>query len=186
MILGLFETLIDVADLDRARRFYGETLGLEFGLLDEVRRAGFYWIGSRGDAMLGIWEEPADQIQPQHFAFRAGIEDILTDAVPYLKERGLPPRNFFDDGTERPMVFGWMPALAINFRDPDGHSLEFIAMLPDEPCPELGVVSWEEWQRLHRREAVGDAWMPRDGAASSSPPSERERGADPVTEENAR
>ena len=46
------------------------------------------------------------------------------------------------------MVFGWMPALAIYFDDPDGHSLEFIAMLPDPPRPEVGVVSWDEWQGL--------------------------------------
>ena len=98
--------------------------------------------------MLGLWEKPADQIRPQHFAFRASIEDVLTRAVPYLKERNLPSRNFLNDGTERPMVFGWMPALAIYFRDPDGHSLEFIAMLPDEPRPEVSVVSWDEWQRL--------------------------------------
>src|SRR5215218_899878 len=148
MILGLFETHIDVADLDRARRFYGDTLGLELGLLDEARRAAFFWAGSRGEAMLGLWEKPADRIRPQHFAFRAGIEDILTHAVPYLNERGLPSHNFLADGTERPMVFGWMPALAVYFRDPDGHSLEFIAMLPGEPCPEVGIVSWSEWQRL--------------------------------------
>ena len=64
MILGLFETHIDVADLDRARRFYGETLGLELGLLDEARRVAFYWIGSRREAMLGLWEKPADRIRP--------------------------------------------------------------------------------------------------------------------------
>src|SRR5215217_7286471 len=153
MILGLFETHLDVADLDRARRFYGETLGLEVGLLDEARRVAFYWIGLRGEAMLGLWERPADEIRPQHFAFRAGIEDVLVRAVPYLRERGLPSHNFLDDGIERPMVFGWMPALAIYFDDPDGHSLEFIAMLPDEPRPELHVLSWDEWQRLRRTEA---------------------------------
>jgi len=153
MIIGLFETHINVTDLDRACRFYGETLGLELGLLDQERRVAFYWVGPRGEAMLGLWEKPAVQIQPQHFAFRASIDDVLTRAIPYLKERDLPSHNFLDDGTERPMVFGWMPALAIYFDDPDGHSLEFIAMLPDDPRPEVNVVSWDEWQRLHRREA---------------------------------
>jgi catechol 2,3-dioxygenase-like lactoylglutathione lyase family enzyme len=151
MIAGLFETHIDVADLERAMRFYGETLGLELGLREEARRVAFYWVGGRGEAMLGLWEKPADQISPQHYAFRATVEDLLTRAVPYLKERDLQPRNFLNDGTDRPMVFGWMPALAIYFRDPDGHSLEFIAMLPDEPRPELAVVSWEEWQRRDER-----------------------------------
>jgi lactoylglutathione lyase len=147
LILGLFETHIDVADLERACRFYGETLGLELGLLDQERRVAFYWVGRRGEAMLGLWEQPADRIRPQHFAFRASIEDVQTRAVPYLQERDLPAHNFLDDGTERPMVFGWMPALAIYFHDPDGHSLEFIAMLPEAPRPEVNVVSWEAWQQ---------------------------------------
>lgn len=146
MIDGLFETHIDVASLERSMRFYGETLGLELGSLDAQRRVAFYWVGGRGEAMLGLWENPTDQIRPQHFAFRVSIEDILNRAVPYLKERDLSPRNFLDDGTERPMVFSWMPALAIYFDDPDGHSLEFIAMLPDPPRPEVNVVSWDEWR----------------------------------------
>ena len=169
MILGLFETHIDVANLDRARRFYGETLGLQLGVLDQERRVAFYWVGPRGESMLGLWEKPAAQIRPQHFAFRASIEDVLTRAVPYLEERGLQPSNFLHDGTERPMVFGWMPALAIYFRDPDGHSLEFIAMLPDEPHPEVNVVSWDAWQRLYRREASGHSSMRPPGAGSALP-----------------
>jgi hypothetical protein len=50
------------------------------------------------------------------------------------------------------MIFGWMPAIAIYFQDPDGHSLEFIAMLPDDPNPEVGVVSWQAWQELNQSE----------------------------------
>jgi lactoylglutathione lyase len=186
MILGLFETHIDVADLDRARCFYGETLGLEFGLLDQERRVAFYWVGARGESMLGLWEKSAGQIRPQHFAFRATVEDVLTRAVPYLKQRALDPHNFLDDGTDRPMVFGWMPALAIYFRDPDGHSLEFIAMLPDVPRPEVGVVSWEEWLRLQDREESADSstrWVGQDPA---SLPSNREHDAVPAAEDVAR
>jgi len=43
------------------------------------------------------------------------------------------------------MVFAWMPAVAIYFNDPDGHSLEFIAPLEEKAKPELGVVSYDEW-----------------------------------------
>ena len=186
MILGLFETHIDVADLERAMRFYGETLGLELGWLEQERRVAFYWVGPRGESMLGLWEKPADQVRPQHFAFRASIEDVLTGAVPYLKARDLPSHNFLDDGTERPMVFGWMPALAIYFDDPDGHSLEFIAMLPDRPRPEVGVVSWEDWQKSSPREATGDASTRRSGAAPASPPSDRDPAARSAPEEGAR
>jgi lactoylglutathione lyase len=39
-----------------------------------------------------------------------------------------------------------MPAIAIYFDDPDGNVLEFIAVLPGEAKPELGIVSYKEWQ----------------------------------------
>ncbi|HEY2895416.1 MAG TPA: hypothetical protein VGJ16_14425, partial [Pirellulales bacterium] len=80
---------------------------------------------------------------------QASLEDVRDRAVPWLRERGLRPYNFLDDATERPMVFAWMPAIAIYFDDPDGHSLELIAMLEGTPRPELGVISWEEWQRIN-------------------------------------
>jgi len=46
------------------------------------------------------------------------------------------------------MVFAWMPAVAIYFEDPDGHELEFIAVLDGEPRPELGVISYHDWEKL--------------------------------------
>ncbi|MGH7177567.1 MAG: VOC family protein [Tepidisphaeraceae bacterium] len=139
-----------VCDLERSIAFYRDVLGLELGRREEERRIAFFWMGGRGEAMLGLWEKPREQVLPQHFAFRVTIDDVLNNSVAWLKRRGLECRNFLDDGTQRPMVFAWMPAISIYFRDPDGHSLEFIAMLPGEPRPELGVVSWEQWQRIVR------------------------------------
>ncbi|MCA9965486.1 MAG: VOC family protein [Anaerolineales bacterium] len=147
MINGLFETHINVTDLERSMAFYGEVLGLELGLLQEERRIAFYWLGGRGEAMLGLWERP-ELVQRQHFAFRSTVDDIRERVVPFLKGKGLAVHNFLEDDTERPLVFGWMPAIAIYFTDPDGHSLEFIAMLPDEPRPEVGQVTWDVWQQL--------------------------------------
>jgi len=57
-------------------------------------------------------------------------------------------RNFLNDKTNSPMVFSWMPAIAIYFNDPDGHSLEFIGILDAKARPELGVVSYEDWLKL--------------------------------------
>jgi lactoylglutathione lyase len=37
----------------------------------------------------------------------------------------------------------------VYFLDPDGHQLEFLAMLDAPPHPELGIVSWSDWVR-HR------------------------------------
>ncbi|MGB1285179.1 MAG: VOC family protein [Aggregatilineales bacterium] len=145
MIDGLFETHLRVSNLEASMRFYGETLALPFAHIDEKRRAAFYWIGGHNQAMLGLWEHPKEQIFRQHFAFRVSL-DNLHQSVDWLKDRDLQPRNFFNDGTEHPMVFAWMPALAIYFTDPDGHSLEFIAPLSGTPQPEMGIVSWEDWQ----------------------------------------
>ena len=55
MIQGLFETHINVANLERSMQFYGEVLGLPFAMIDEKRRIAFYWMGGRGEAMLGLW-----------------------------------------------------------------------------------------------------------------------------------
>jgi lactoylglutathione lyase len=38
-----------------------------------------------------------------------------------------------------------MPAAAVYFRDPDGHRLEYLAMLAEKPRPDRGIVSWSPW-----------------------------------------
>lgn len=48
-------------------------------------------------------------------------------------------------------VFAWMPAVSIYFEDPDGHSLEFISMLPDQPEPNNGIVEWNAWEKSQGR-----------------------------------
>ena len=50
-----------------------------------------------------------------------------------------------DSRQTKPVVIGWMPAASVYFHDPDGHLLEYIAMLPDDPRPDVGVVTWREW-----------------------------------------
>lgn len=149
-ITGLFETHINVLDLERSRRFYDDVLGLELGIFQDARRLAIYWLGARGEAMLGLWKKPKDQILSQHFAFRTTVQHMRTIRA-YLTGCGLAYRNFLEDGTDALHVFGWMPAVSVYFDDPDGHSLEFISMLPDEPQPELGVISWERWESLYHR-----------------------------------
>jgi lactoylglutathione lyase len=146
MINGLYETHLFVKDLERSAEFYKSTLGLEQAHYEPERRVIFFWIGRQKEAMLGIWEKSENEIDKRHFAFRCSVEDVLSRSTSYLQERGLKPYNFLKDGTERPMVFAWMPAISIYFNDPDGHVLEFIAILEGEGKPELGVVSYEEWE----------------------------------------
>jgi catechol 2,3-dioxygenase-like lactoylglutathione lyase family enzyme len=145
MIKGLYETHLFVENLETSIDFYKNTLGLEQCYFEKERRTAFFWIGKPKEAMLGLWEKPKEEIDKRHFAFRCDAEDILRKSVTFLKERNLKPYNFLNDGIERPMVFAWMPAVAIYFNDPDGHSLEFIAILDGKPRPELGVISFDEW-----------------------------------------
>jgi hypothetical protein len=42
-------------------------------------------------------------------------------------------------------VIGWMPAATLYFRDPDGHLLEYLTMLDEEPRPDLRIVPWSDW-----------------------------------------
>lgn len=150
MIKGLFETHLFVEDLERSINFYQAKMGLELCYLDKGRNAAFLWIGKPREYMLGLWQKPKQEIDKRHFAFRCSVEDVIGGAVAFLKERGLNPYNFLKDGKEKPMVFAWMPAVAIYFTDPDGHYLEFIGILEGVPKPELGIISYEEWQTLNQ------------------------------------
>ncbi|WP_294302895.1 VOC family protein [uncultured Chryseobacterium sp.] len=149
MIKGLYETHIQLSDLEKAVAFYIEILGLELAHRDETRPIVFLWIGNNKTSMLGLWEQK-ENLQTRHFAFTAEKDDILNFSSEFLKSKNLKPYNFLKDGSEKPMVFAWMPAVAIYFNDPDGNQLEFISVLQGEGRPELGVVSYEEWQEKNQ------------------------------------
>lgn len=150
MIKGLYETHIFVESLERSVNFYTNVLGLIKSHDDDDRRIAFLWIGKPQEYMLGLWEKPKEEIDIRHFAFRCEASFILNEAVAFLQERNLQPYNFLKDGTTQPMVFAWMPAIAIYFNDPDGHVLEFIAILEGKAKPELGVISYQEW--MHNKD----------------------------------
>ena len=148
VIKGLYETHLFVEKLERSIEFYGEVLGLKQCHFEAKRRAAFFWMGKDKQSMLGLWEKPKEEVHVRHFAFESDPEWILHESVDYLKARNLACRNFLNDGTERPMVLAWMPAIAIYFDDPDGHVLEFIGILEGEGKPEHGIVSHERWVEL--------------------------------------
>lgn len=145
MIKGLYETHIYVENLERSIDFYKNVLGLEQCHYDENRRISFFWVGKPKEAMLGLWEKPIEEIDKRHFAFRCEEDFILNKASDFLINEGLNPYNFLKDSSTKPMVFAWMPALAIYFNDPDGHYLEFISIIEGDAQPELGVISYDEW-----------------------------------------
>jgi lactoylglutathione lyase len=145
MIKGLYETHLEVSDLAASIDFYQDILGLELASVEENRRIAFFWIGQPKEFMLGLWEKAGDQLAKRHFAFRCEVDDVVGRAVDWLTHKGLQPYNFLKTNDLQPMVFAWMPAIAIYFNDPDGNVLEFIAILPGEGKPGLGVISYSEW-----------------------------------------
>jgi len=146
-IQELFEAHLTVVSLDRAMKFYGGALGLELAIAFPERRVAFYWLGGRGTSMLGLWETGSGPQRMQlHTAFAVKLTDLLV-AIDKLKSINIIPRDFERRPTDEPVVLAWMPAAALYFDDPDGHQLEFIAMLPDQPRPELGILRWSDWKK---------------------------------------
>ena len=146
-IQDLFESHLTVADLQRSMTFYGETLGLKLAEVFKERRVAFYWIGGRGNSMLGLWEVGSGpQRLSLHIAFRVDLKDLL-EAPARLRVAGVVPRDFQDEPTAEPVVLAWMPAASLYFYDPDGNQLELQSMLPDAPQPELVDIGWSHWQQ---------------------------------------
>ena len=146
-VRALFEGHLFVADLERSMAFFDDVLGLELAHRVPERRVAFYWIGGRGEAMLGLWEVGAAPHRLSvHLALKTNLDDVLR-APALLKKGGVTPRDFSGQPADEPVVLAWMPAASVYFHDPDGNLLEFLAMLPDPPEPNLGVVGWSRWLR---------------------------------------
>jgi lactoylglutathione lyase len=141
----LFESHLTVSDLQRSVSFYRDQVGLTVALEVPERNAAFFWVGEAGDSLLGLWSlGSAPLALTLHVAFEVTINDLL-DAPKRLEAQGITPLSFFGAETSEPSVIGWMLAAALYFRDPDGHQLEYLAMLEEDPKLDLGIVSWSAW-----------------------------------------
>ena len=100
-VLGLFETHLTVSDLERSIAFYGGTLGLELAHRDIARKVAFYWMGGRGETMLGLWEVGASpQRMSLHIAFKVDLSDLL-DAPRRLQAANITPLDFWGKSIRR-------------------------------------------------------------------------------------
>jgi lactoylglutathione lyase len=143
--LGLFETHLTTTDLDRSIAFYRDVVGLPLALVLKERGAAFFWVGEPGEAMLGLWSLGSAPLGLSlHIALKASLEDVLA-ACDGLRSHGVTPLSFFGSETSEPSVIGWMPAAAVYFRDPDGHLVEYLAMLEEPPRARSGILPWSEW-----------------------------------------
>jgi lactoylglutathione lyase len=144
-VSGLFEAHLTVSDLDRSAAFYRDVVGLPLALEAPAIGAAFFWLGAPGEAMLGLWTlGSAPMGLSLHVAFKTSLENVLS-ASERLRSSGVTPLSFHGTETTEPTVIGWMPAAAVYFRDPDGHLLEYLAMLDSPPDPEGRIGSWSQW-----------------------------------------
>jgi lactoylglutathione lyase len=147
-VRDLFEVHLTVTDLERAIAFYRDAVGLRLAHVESARQVAFFWIGQPGNAMLGLWSGGAGPERlTSHTAFSVSLADLLA-APGALRAAGITPLDFAGQPTTQPIVFAWMPAASVFFRDPDGHLLEYIAMLPQEPRPDFGIMPWRMWEQM--------------------------------------
>jgi catechol 2,3-dioxygenase-like lactoylglutathione lyase family enzyme len=117
-VTGLSELVLEVSDLDAARRFYRDLLGFEETLYGEGREDR-YWYLIGDTARLGLWTPQTGLAGGRggahvHFAFHLADEEI--DALlERLRARGVE--------VEGPIQLG--PGRAIYVTDPDGNVVEF-------------------------------------------------------------
>jgi catechol-2,3-dioxygenase len=117
-VSGISELVLEVSDLDAARRFYRDLLGFEETLYGEGRDDRlWYLIGS--SARLGLWTPQVGLAGGRggahvHFAFQLP-RDALDPLLERLRAAGVEVEGPIQLGADR----------AIYVTDPDGNVVEF-------------------------------------------------------------
>jgi catechol 2,3-dioxygenase-like lactoylglutathione lyase family enzyme len=117
-VSGISELVLEVSDLEAARRFYRDVLGFEETLYGEGAE-GRYWYLVGDTARLGLWTEQVGLAGGRggthvHYAFH--VEDPEVDRIKTrIEETGAE--------VEGPIQLG--PGRAIYITDPDGNVVEF-------------------------------------------------------------
>jgi lactoylglutathione lyase len=149
--MHLYEAHLPVSDTEAARRFYVEIVGLQFAHRDPTRDIVFLWAGADRRSMLGLWGPSTTlgrELHKCHIAFAVSLPKLLA-AGERLNASGIRTQNFAGEKTTEPSVIGWMPSAQLYFRDRDGHSLEFIALLDESPKLNF-VGTLSEWKQRDR------------------------------------
>jgi lactoylglutathione lyase len=145
--MHLYETHLAVADTAVSQDFYTRVVGLEFAHRDLNRDIVFLFAGDQRRSMLGLWGPTTTRggdFHKSHLAFAISLPELLAVGE-RLRTHGVTCQDFGGKTTDEPSVIGWMPSAQLYFRDPDGHSVEFITVLNDPPDPSF-IGSLSEWR----------------------------------------
>jgi lactoylglutathione lyase len=150
MIKGIFETHLEVSNLNESIKFYQETLGLSLERYETDRKRAFFVFGKDEKSMISIVQ--SDKVNIRHFAFRVDYKD-LHNMIPFLIERKIEIVPGWDGASiEEPVVFPWLATASVYFNDLDGNRLEFICELPHKPIPDYKkvIIKLSEWENLQK------------------------------------
>ena len=146
-VAGLFETHLTVGDLEPLRRASTATSSgcqLALELPGARRRVLLDRRARRGDARALV-----ARIRARRTLAARRVHDVARRRPGRVRSPAIARRHaalvLHATETTEPSVIGWMPAAAVYFRDPDGHLLEYLAMLDEPAQPERGIVSWSQW-----------------------------------------
>jgi predicted enzyme related to lactoylglutathione lyase len=117
-VTGISELVLEVSDLEAARRFYRDVLGFEETLYGEGAE-GRYWYLIGDTARLGIWTEQVGLAGGRggahvHYAFNV-VDGEIDELKARIEAAGAE--------VEGPIQLG--PGRAIYVTDPDGNVVEF-------------------------------------------------------------
>jgi catechol 2,3-dioxygenase-like lactoylglutathione lyase family enzyme len=108
-----------VDDMEAARRFYGETLGLRISVLDE--EVGLINLHLAGDRDTLVYQKP--DLEPANYTILNFVVDDVEKAVDELSERSVGFERYEGfDQDERGISRGQGPDIAW-FKDPAGNIL---------------------------------------------------------------
>ena len=144
----LYEAHLSVTDTAASQAFYTGVVGLEFAHRDPTRDIIFLWAGDDRRSMLGLWGPTTTygrEFHKSHFALAISLSQLL-EVGARLRRSGVTCQDFRGEQTDEPSVIGWTPSAQLYFRDPDGHLVEFIALLDDTPDPSF-IGSLSQWRK---------------------------------------
>lgn len=153
--MTLYETHVPVSNLAASVAFYRDIVGLVPAYEQPERGVAFLWVNNAKTGMVGLWAPGSPwgwktgEAHRNHCAFAVTLPELMAHAA-RLKAAGITVLDFHGQPTAEPSVIGWMPSAQIYLKDPDGHLLEYIAILDATPdATYLG--SWSGWSRRTQR-----------------------------------